>query len=382
MSFPSVLPTSALSAAILVWLAMACLAVGSPAPASGAGPGTIAFTRDAVVDGKSGESVWLVSGDGTEVRPLRPRRAGVPTWVADGRRLALLGRSIVAVPRGGRDVRRFAISLPVNRDNRINSVDWAPDGEFLAFDYYARRADTTRIVVQAPSPAPSRELPLGETEVLAGPAWSPRGRTIAAVGALPELIVHPGPRYETVPPIVGVWLLNPAGGDPRRLATWPQTENRTLGQPAWSPDGADIVVPYSVDAGGPTPEGLYADRDDHAQLLLIDAGNGRVRELLRDPEPGTRYSLPAWSPNGRLVAYARRGDIWVVDVRTGKAKNLTRARRGVIPEFAWSPDSRRIALACNRFSCGRPKGIWTVTLSRKWKRLTRGFDFSPAWGAR
>jgi dipeptidyl aminopeptidase/acylaminoacyl peptidase len=182
---------------------------------------------------------------------------------------------------------------------------------------------------------------------------------------------------------VGVFLLDPAGGDPRLLASWPQVDNTGPTGASWSPDGRTLAVPYTIEnPGGPII------RDNYAQLLLIDVRSGGVRELLRDREPATRYSVPSWSPDGRKLAYTRsqgvnrvKVDIWIGDPATGQTRNLTRTPKPA-GDFSWSPDSRRIALSCGPYTCGKPKGIWTLSLNRKWKRLTRGFDFFPTWAPR
>jgi len=360
---------------LLTLLVSSSLVVSLAAPVEAAGPGTILFGRNMVVKDKSGkprerQTVWLMRGDGTEARPLRPRLEGYGFWIAGGRRIAVELRDgrIVTVSRRGRSRRVVRLGLPTGRENRRGRLAWAPNGRSFAFDYFARRVDTTKVFVRSLASGSPRELPLGETELLTGPTWSPDGRTIAATGKLPTVIVHPGPRYETRPRTVGVWLLDPAGGDPRRLATWPQLEYMP-GEPAWSPTGREIAVPYYADNPG--------SREDYAQLLLIDARTGAVRRMPRDPKPGTFYENLSWSPNGQYLSYNRGLGLWVMNARTGRRKNLVRSRGVAV----WSPDSRRIACGC----AGRP-GIWTLSLTGKYQRLIRAgrrfTDFVTSWSPR
>ena len=100
------------------------------------------------------------------------------------------------------------------------------------------------------------------------------------------------------------------------------------GEPAWSPDGARIVLARSARF---TEPGLF---------ILELAGSGRAIPT------GQRGDEPAWSPDGTKIAFSSRrtgnSEIYVMNADGSDAIRLTDdAANDISP--AWSPDGRRIA---------------------------------------
>jgi tricorn protease len=98
--------------------------------------------------------------------------------------------------------------------------------------------------------------------------------------------------------------------------------------PAWSPDGKTIA--YITDQGG------------FQSLALMDlATNAEKRTPLGDPP--AFYSDPVWSPDSKKIAYLdNRLKLWVLDVASGKNTLIDegsyRGRVTIRPR--WSPDSQ------------------------------------------
>jgi TolB protein len=88
---------------------------------------------------------------------------------------------------------------------------------------------------------------------------------------------------------------------------------------------------------------------------------------------------PSWSPDGRRIAIAKPGaGIYVIDVRTGGAKRLTRSEADEAP--AWSPDGTQILF--HRQVTATNWDIYSVKPSGgPLRRLTRdpGQQLHPAW---
>ncbi|HYH47011.1 MAG TPA: PDZ domain-containing protein, partial [Thermoanaerobaculia bacterium] len=122
-------------------------------------------------------------------------------------------------------------------------------------------------------------------------------------------------------------------GDVRNLTRTPGAHER---DPAWSPDGKRIA--YLSDEGG------------EAHLRIADqAGLEKPRVVPLAGGSPTFYYAPEWSPDGRRIAYTdKRLNLWVVDLDAKKVEprkvdtdTYDHPLRSLDP--AWSPDGRYLA---------------------------------------
>ena len=116
------------------------------------------------------------------------------------------------------------------------------------------------------------------------------------------------------------------------------------------------------------------------RLVVADADGENPRVMVESPEP---IMSPAWSPDGRKVAYvsfeARQSEIYVQDLRSGSRKRVS-ARPGVNGAPAWSPDGQTLAVSLSRQDGNLD--IYTLdTNTQVLTRLTSGpaIDTEPAW---
>ena len=123
-----------------------------------------------------------------------------------------------------------------------------------------------------------------------------------------------------------------------------------------------------------------AQQPESSSVLRYSSLNGNIRgELHMLPPVTTGPMSPAWSPDGRWIAFAMAGDIWRVPVGGGPAEQLT---RGPWYHFepSWSPDGSRIAMTVET-----GEGLDIALLDLASGAVTPlveggGIDVQPAWG--
>jgi dipeptidyl-peptidase 4 len=146
---------------------------------------------------------------------------------------------------------------------------------------------------------------------------------------------------------------------PERIAADPPLSGVLPTDLAWHPEGKRLTY-LRKRAGG-------------ADLMAMDVGTRRESVLLAGPAvriPGDPSAPPlslsgyAWSPDGERLLVASRGDLFLVDVRSGSVHALTRtAETEEFPEF--SPDGKRVAFV-------RKNDLYVLDLaSGREARLTR-----------
>jgi Tol biopolymer transport system component len=207
-------------------------------------------------------------------------------------------------------------------------ASFSPDGSQVAFAWNGEKEDNWDIYVKligSEPPLPLTTNPAADQ----WPAWSPDGRQIAFLRDLS------GGRFAVV-------LVPPMPG-PERILTEGYLSAKDADGPflSWSPDSRWLAV-----VGSFKPDGAMA-------LWLISLESNEKRKLTFPPE-GSGDSCPAFSPDGRSLAFCRwpesgRSDLFVLDLSSdlkprGDPKCLNVGKGGAASP-AWTADGRSLVFS-------------------------------------
>jgi Tol biopolymer transport system component len=241
-----------------------------------------------------GDNVVALDLESGEEREIGPAKLYGGTWSQSGTKVATGDSSTTLVTDVSTGMtERFATP-------ECGAHVWSPDEMLLACDY------SEPWTISTFDPATGEVRVLTNPSTSSGePAWSPDSRSIS--------YVEPG----------AVMVMSADGSGKRRVA-----EAGSIGPglgPVWSPEGRLIA---------------YLD----GSSVRVVGADGRAPRVLLE-EGGASRGL-SWSPDGRSLAVARGdGDfeIFVMDVESGEARNLTDNERINDQWPTWSPDSRHLA---------------------------------------
>ncbi|MFO1468584.1 MAG: S9 family peptidase [Steroidobacteraceae bacterium] len=239
----------------------------------------------------------------------------------------------------------------------VGDVQLSPDGQWVAYIATSndRASDEPRSALWLVSWDARQHVQVTRNiKDINTPRFSPDGLTIAAIGT---------PAGADKPQIL---LFDRRGGEPRVLGQ----AGGEVGGLAWSPDGTRLLWvertgPAAQPAGEKAPHPIVIDAAHFKQdisgyvqagssqhLQLTDVASGRTQRLTDDASNWEDH--PAWSPDGRHIAYVRTdspdrsddgsSDLLLADATGG---HTPRVLAHVYPpntqRLAFSPDGRQLA---------------------------------------
>ena len=263
--------------------------------------------RSSLSDNAVHSQVWIVSTDATTpARPFLREGDASMMWSPDSRSVFFL-RSVAAGDRRSREL--FQQSIDDTAAMQRSHLGPGPGG-----GTWQLAPDGTFFLISRPEAAPS------------GP-----GSTTDAV------FVDEGSNGQTRDFWSNLWRYD------LKTATLTRITDREwwINSFDLSPDGARAVVAARPDNGRNTGW--------KTELFVVAFSTGAIRQITRNHAP---EGSPRWSPDGRHIVFLAvrldrwahgNGDLWQVDVATGRTENLTPDHTGRFASApAFSPDGKSL----------------------------------------
>ena len=282
-------------------------------------------------------NIWIVDTTGGTPRRFTagPRRDIEPRWSPDGTRLAFLSErapkdklQLYVMPAdGGEPTKLTAL------ENGVGSVAWSPDGLRLA----------------CVSAVGGQREPDSEED-------KRKSRPARVITSVKYRFNGEGFTYDRRP---HVFVVATDGSAPVQISDGDFID----ADPTWSPDGGSIVF-----TSARHPE---RDDDDASDLWRVDAKGGIPQRLTATTGP---VMLPAFSPDGRSIAYLARPaknaygrNVRLYSVPSDGAAGATcltsaldRSCGALHVRPLWSPDGRSIVVAAEDHG---DVGLWRAAAS-------------------
>lgn len=234
----------------------------------------------------------------------------------------------------------------------------SPDGRLIAFLSHSNgivaRLQVCDLARRTMHPIPM-SIPAGDFPL----SWSTSGKTLLFLGG--DLLGWGADQRPFVVRVTGSGLRQLAG-----TAPW-YYDGAEL-----SPDGSRLALLL---------QWKYPHGREPEQLAVLDLRTGKLERVAGSAQVAEIDAI-TWAPDGRTLALSAyrpnaRGSLYLVDVRTKRLTPvLVRGPGAVDP--AWSPDGRSLAFVRRS---GRRHSIWLLDLrSKRTQQVTHGGDdLSPTW---
>ncbi len=264
-----------------------------------------------------------------------------------------------------------AITLPGAGEDMDSLPDWSPDGRRIAFRRFFHTSERTDVLVVNRDGTGLRNLTRG---LCTGDCLGDEEASWSPDGRQIAFIRAVGPLPpDGPPPTVGVFVMDAGGSDARQLTQLQPGSGTEDHAPAWSPDGRRIAFMRSNNTKSP---------QDQSAIYTVNADGTGLRLVRRMPREWPGAGAPDWSPDGRRLLFSTYcyfgncgqpstgAQLFTIDPNGGRPRQLTHLP-GNSYNGAWSPDGKKIVFARNRV-LGPEGDIYTMNADgTRVRRVTR-----------
>ncbi|HWY05412.1 MAG TPA: S9 family peptidase [Candidatus Acidoferrales bacterium] len=237
---------------------------------------------------------------------------------------------------------RVTAGAPTAHFNEGN-VAWSPDSKQIAFISDAVKSGQPQLYVSSASGGPVHKL-TSVKGFLAGPKWSPDGKSVAVLFT-ENATREAGPLVAETPE---TGEIKDAFFEQRLAIVDAASCNLRQVTPAdtyiyeydWAPDGNSIVL---TAAKGNGDSNWYI-----AELFAVNVASAEMQSLYK---PKLQIAHPAISPDGQSIAFIEGlmsdedsvgGDVFLISRSGGAPRNLTPERKASAVVVAWTSDAKII----------------------------------------
>ena len=223
---------------------------------------------------------------------------------------------------------------------------WSPSGGQIAYTSFMR--NNPDLYVAAAGGGRPKKLS-GQHGMNTGAAWSPDGSKIALT-----LSKDGNPE---------IYVISASDGSVIKRIT---NDHAIDTSPAWSPDGSQLA--------------FVSDRNGGPQIFVVPSGGGAAKQVSFN---GSYNTTPTWSPAAgkHIIAYTTRDgstyDIVALDLDAKATIRITQ-NEGSNEEPAFSPNGRAIAFARTGQGVFIANADGTGKAVKVWSGSATGIDWGPA----
>ena len=289
--------------------------------------------------------LWMANAERSVARQLTRGRVRdrSPAWSPDGSKIAFVsdrsasGSQIYILPIDGGEPRQLT-----ELENDAWGPVWSPDGRQLLFN----SSLTTNDLLETEGDVDSTRAPsaANDTAMWGSMAairnWLAKNASEEEPAVITRLDFQGERSLIPIETWAHIYLIDLEEGEPRRLTRGAYD----FEDPAVSPDGASIAFVARI------TEDIHPDYSVKSDLHVMNLTTGVRRKL---DIPQYSVSAPAWSPDGRRIAFAARDtsdrssahtQIGIVqpDVDSGRVTWLTSSLDRSARTFRWASDGESI----------------------------------------